>query len=169
MRSRAIANSPSGRSAYTAHLRHRRHADDPREDETKSSPRERAVKVVCLPYFVNARRIICGSRDALAYEANRGDARMTWWPWMIAGAILLGAELSFVSAQLYLVFVGSAAILVGLIALAVPLPEWLQWALFAVLALVSMVTFRSRIYRRFHTEAPPVKTGPAGGVITLVV
>ena len=92
---------------------------------------------------------------------------MTWWAWIIAGAILLGAELSFVSAQFYLVFVGIAAILVGLAALLVPLPEWLQWTLFAVLALVSMVTFRSRIYRRFHTEAPPVKTGPAGGVITL--
>jgi membrane protein implicated in regulation of membrane protease activity len=92
---------------------------------------------------------------------------MTWWAWIIAGAILLGAELSFVNAQFYLVFIGSAAILVGLSALAVPLPEWLQWGLFAVLALVSMFTFRSRIYRRFHTEAPPVKTGPAGGVITL--
>jgi len=39
---------------------------------------------------------------------------MTWWGWVIAGAILLGAELSFVSAQFYLVFIGSAAILVGL-------------------------------------------------------
>jgi membrane protein implicated in regulation of membrane protease activity len=92
---------------------------------------------------------------------------MTWWAWMIAGAILLGAELAFVNAQFYLVFIGSAAILVGLAALAVPLPEWLQWALFAVLALVSMFTFRSRIYRRFHTELPPVNTGPAGGVLTL--
>ena len=92
---------------------------------------------------------------------------MTWWGWIIAGAILLGAELAFVSAQFYLMFIGIAAILVGLAALVLPLPEWLEWALFAVLALVSMVTFRSRIYRRFHTEAPPVKTGPAGGVITL--
>ena len=92
---------------------------------------------------------------------------MTWWGWMIAGVILLGAELAFVNAQFYLVFIGSAAILVGLVALVVPLPEWLQWALFAVLALVSMFTFRSRIYRRFHAELPPVNTGPAGGVITL--
>lgn len=92
---------------------------------------------------------------------------MTWWAWIIAGVILLGAELAFVSAQFYLVFVGSAAILVGLISLLLPLPEWLQWGLFAVLALLSMVTFRSRIYRRFHAEMPPVSTGPAGGVITL--
>ncbi|HYB66259.1 MAG TPA: NfeD family protein [Steroidobacteraceae bacterium] len=94
---------------------------------------------------------------------------MTWWGWMIAGAILLGAELSFVNAQFYLVFVGSAAILVGLATLALPLAEWLQWALFALLAVVSMVTFRSRIYRRFHGATPAAATGPKGGLITLPV
>ena len=92
---------------------------------------------------------------------------MTWWGWVIAGAILLGAELAFVSAQFYLVFVGSAAILVGLATFALPLPHWVQWALFAVLAVLSMVTFRSRVYRRFHGAMPEVATGPAGGVITL--
>ena len=46
---------------------------------------------------------------------------MSWWGWIIAGAILLGAELTFVNAQFYLVFVGSAAILVGLATLAAPL------------------------------------------------
>jgi len=94
---------------------------------------------------------------------------MTWWGWMIAGAVLLGAELSFVNAQFYLVFVGSAAIAVGLATLALPLAEWLQWALFALLAIVSMVTFRSRIYRRFHGATPAVDTGPKGGLITLPV
>jgi len=94
---------------------------------------------------------------------------MSWWGWMIAGAILLGAELAFVSAEFYLVFIGSAAILVGLATLAVPLAPWVQWALFAILAIVSMVTFRSRIYHRFHAVLPDVDIGPAGGVITLKV
>ena len=94
---------------------------------------------------------------------------MSWWGWVIAGAILLGAELSFVSAQFYLVFVGSAAILVGLATLLIPMPPWVQWALFAVLAIVSMLTFRSRVYRRFHSAMPVVANGPAGGVITLKV
>jgi membrane protein implicated in regulation of membrane protease activity len=92
---------------------------------------------------------------------------MTWWGWVIAGAILLGAELTFVSAQFYLVFIGSAAILVGLATLVLPLAEWLEWAVFAVLAVVSMVAFRDRIYRCFHSSAPPVTTGPQGGVLTL--
>lgn len=92
---------------------------------------------------------------------------MTWWGWVIAGAILLGAELSFVNAHFYLVFVGSAAILVGLASLVLPLAEWLQWGLFAALAVVSMVAFRSRIYQRFRGATPAVQTGPQGGVITL--
>jgi membrane protein implicated in regulation of membrane protease activity len=95
---------------------------------------------------------------------------MTWWGWVIAGAVLLGAELTFVSAQFYLVFIGSAAILVGLLTVVASPAPWLQWALFAVLALVSMVTFRSRVYQRFHSSFPRVDAGPrTGGLITLQV
>jgi membrane protein implicated in regulation of membrane protease activity len=53
---------------------------------------------------------------------------MSWWGWVIGGAVLLGAELAFVDAQFYLVFVGSAALVVGLIAGMAPLrstPTWL--------------------------------------------
>jgi membrane protein implicated in regulation of membrane protease activity len=93
---------------------------------------------------------------------------MSWWSWMIGGAILLGAELGFVNAQLYLVFVGSAALLVGLASVAIPsLASWAQWALFAILAIVSMVSFRSRLYRRVRGHLPAVRTGPAGGVLTM--
>ena len=95
---------------------------------------------------------------------------MTWWGWIIAGAVLLGAELTFVSAQFYLVFIGSAAVLVGLITLVAGLADWLQWALFAVVAIVSMVAFRSRVYQRFGRALPHVDTGPpTGGLITLQV
>jgi membrane protein implicated in regulation of membrane protease activity len=94
---------------------------------------------------------------------------MTWWGWIIGGAVLLGAELAFVNAQFYLVFIGSAAILVGLASAAVTLAEWMQWALFAILAVVSMLTFRSRVYLRFRHALPAVGTGPAGGQITLKV
>jgi inner membrane protein len=93
---------------------------------------------------------------------------MTWWGWTIAGAVLLGAELALVDVQFYLVFVGIAAITVGLVTAAAPLlPSWAQWALFAVLAVVSMVAFRSRIYQKLRGHAPAVHTGPAGGEIIL--
>ncbi len=93
---------------------------------------------------------------------------MSWWGWMIGGAILLGAELGFVNAQFYLVFIGSAALLVGLVSVAVPsLPSWAQWGLFAILAIASMVSFRSRLYLRLRGHLPGMRIGPAGGVLTL--
>lgn len=93
---------------------------------------------------------------------------MSWWGWMVGGAILLGAELGFVNAQFYLVFIGSAALLVGLVSVAIPwLASWAQWALFAILAIASMVSFRSRLYLRLRGHVPSVRTGPAGGVLTL--
>jgi membrane protein implicated in regulation of membrane protease activity len=93
---------------------------------------------------------------------------MSWWSWMIGGAILLGAELGFVNAQFYLVFVGAAALVVGLASAAIPaMAADAQWALFAVLAVLSMVTFRSRLYQRLRGHAPAVPWGPAGGVLTL--
>ena len=92
---------------------------------------------------------------------------MTWWGWIIGGAILFGAELAFVDAQFYLVFVGSAAIIVGLLTLSAGLAPWLQWAVFAVLAIVSMLTFRDRVYHKIRGKLPHVRTGPTGGLITL--
>jgi membrane protein implicated in regulation of membrane protease activity len=47
------------------------------------------------------------------------------------------------------------------------LQAWTQWATFGVLAIASMVAFRSRIYRRLHGHVAPVRTGPAGDLITL--
>jgi membrane protein implicated in regulation of membrane protease activity len=94
---------------------------------------------------------------------------LSWWGWIIGGAILFAAELGFVNAQFYLVFIGSAAILTGLLTIAAGLAPWLQWGLFAILAVASMVAFRSRLYRKFHGALPEVKSGPAGGLITLGV
>jgi hypothetical protein len=93
---------------------------------------------------------------------------MQWWAWIAVGAILLGSELAFVDAQFYLVFVGSAALVVGFLGLAgADLPVWLQWLLFTALAVVSMVGFRRRIYERMRRTLPIMRSGPAGEVVTL--
>ncbi len=94
---------------------------------------------------------------------------MSWWAWMIGGVILLGAELAFVDAQFYLVFVGTAAIVVGILVTFFALEQWAQWALFAGLTIGSMVFFRGRIYRRLRGHLPVVRTGPSGDVLTLPV
>jgi membrane protein implicated in regulation of membrane protease activity len=80
---------------------------------------------------------------------------MTWWTWMILGAILLGAELLAIDAQFYLVFIGISAALVGLAGLlGIAMPEWAQWVTFGGLALVFMFTFRRALYEKVHGESP---------------
>ena len=76
---------------------------------------------------------------------------MTWWAWMILGAVLLGAELFAVDAQFYLVFLGVSAAIVGLATLfGVTLPEWGQWLSFAIVSLIFFVTFRVALYTKLR-------------------
>jgi len=93
---------------------------------------------------------------------------MEWWAWIAVGAILLVSELAFVDAQFYLVFVGASALVVGFLDLAGLLPAvWMQWLLFAVLAVFSMVAFRRRIYERMRRKLPTMKQGPTGETVVL--
>ncbi len=93
---------------------------------------------------------------------------MQWWAWIAVGAILLGAELAFVDAQFYLVFVGLAAVVVGLLLMTgLALDLWLQWLIFGLLAAASMVFFRRQIYNRLRRELPVMKDGLVGVVINM--
>jgi inner membrane protein len=91
---------------------------------------------------------------------------MQWWSWIAVGVILLGSELAFVDAQFYLVFLGAAALVVGLLNLSGALPAvWLQWALFGGLAAASVLGFRRRLYDRLRHRLPVMNSGPAGQTV----
>ena len=93
---------------------------------------------------------------------------MTWWGWMIIGAVLLGAELFAVEAQFYLVFLGISAALVDLAGLlGVTLPEWAQWLVFAALSLTFFFTFRRMLYEKVHGGGIGYKAPMAEGGITI--
>jgi membrane protein implicated in regulation of membrane protease activity len=93
---------------------------------------------------------------------------MTWWAWMILGAVLFGAELVAIDAQFYLVFIGLSAAVVGLLGLAgVTMPEWAQWLVFASLSLVSMFTFRRSLYDRIRGGAPGFRDGVDGDFLVI--
>ena len=80
---------------------------------------------------------------------------MVWWGWVVIGVLLLGAELFIIEADFFLVFLGAAAIVTGLLGLAVPgIPEWAQWLIFSGLALVSMLLFRKRVYHLLRRNVP---------------
>ena len=88
---------------------------------------------------------------------------MTWWAWMILGAVIFGAELFAIDAQFFLVFIGLSAALVGVLELiGVSMPEWAQWLTFAAIALISMFTFRKIVYKKIYGNVPGFREGVAG-------
>ena len=91
-----------------------------------------------------------------------------WWGWMIFGAVMLGSELLIVDAAFYLVFIGSAAVITGLVGLAgLELALWAQWLLFAALSIITMVFFRKRMYQTLRGTTTDYDSGPAGEVLRL--
>jgi membrane protein implicated in regulation of membrane protease activity len=88
---------------------------------------------------------------------------MTWWAWLILGAVLFGAEMIAIDAQFFLVFLGLSAALVGLAGmLGLVMPEWAQWLVFAALSLVSMFTFRRSFYEKIRGDVAGFREGVAG-------
>jgi inner membrane protein len=72
---------------------------------------------------------------------------MPWWSWLILAVIALAVEMFVLDAQFYLVFFGISAAAMGILALlGVGMPEWTQWLIFSILAVVTMVSFRQRLY-----------------------
>jgi inner membrane protein len=93
---------------------------------------------------------------------------MPWWGWMIIGAVLFGSELLIVDAGFYLVFIGIAAALTGLVELAgLGLEPWVQWVLFSAIALTSMVLFRDKLYAKLRGSGVGYEVGPAGEIVTV--
>jgi membrane protein implicated in regulation of membrane protease activity len=93
---------------------------------------------------------------------------MPWWGWIIFGALLLGSELLIVDAGFYLVFIGIAAAITGLIELSgAGLEPWIQWILFSVISLALMVLFRKKLYAKLRGSGVGYETGPVGEIVTL--
>ena len=78
----------------------------------------------------------------------------TWWFWVLLGLALLFLEL-VTPTGFYLLFFGVGAVLVGLLA-AVGLegPAWLQWLLFSMLSIGSLLLLRGRLQERMRRVAP---------------
>jgi membrane protein implicated in regulation of membrane protease activity len=93
---------------------------------------------------------------------------MQWWAWIAIGAILLVLELTLIAADFYLVFVGVAALVIGILVLTgIAMAAWLQWLAFAALAAFFMVTFRRWVYEKLRRKLPVMNSGPAGHTLLL--
>lgn len=72
---------------------------------------------------------------------------MTWWYWLFMGLALAGIEM-ISPGGFYLLFFGIAALIVGALAgLGIVQTMWLEWLLFSILAIVSLLLFRGPLLR----------------------
>jgi inner membrane protein len=83
---------------------------------------------------------------------------MSWWGWLVVGIGLLATEMFLIDAQFYLLFLGVAAALVGLLGLlGLSMPEWGQWVVFAALSLGSLLAFRRPLYQMVRDRSGHVE------------
>lgn len=91
---------------------------------------------------------------------------MPWWAWLTVGILLMVFELAAVDAAFFLVFLGAAAVLVGIAVLGDPgFPVWGQWVLYGVLAVASMVFFRRKLYDRLRGSAKGFDNSTVGEIV----
>jgi membrane protein implicated in regulation of membrane protease activity len=77
---------------------------------------------------------------------------MEWWMWIVGGLALLAIEVA-IPGGVILLFFGAAALVVGgLSAAGLGGPQWFQWALFAVLSIVSLLVLRGPILHRLARD-----------------
>ena len=102
---------------------------------------------------------------------------MEWWIWLALGLVLVALEMA-ASGGFYVIFFGIAAIAIGMLHLAdMAGPVWLQFLLFSVLSVGSLLLFRSPLMRWMKLDVPgrdvdsligetatPLEDIPAGAV-----
>jgi inner membrane protein len=70
---------------------------------------------------------------------------MSWWVWILVGLGLLGFEM-LTPGGFFVLFFGLGALVVGALAgLGLTEPVWLQWLLFSLLSVGSLLIFRRRL------------------------
>ena len=77
---------------------------------------------------------------------------MPWWAWILSGLGLLGLELLLGS--FYLLFLGLAAIIVGLMAMfGASGPLWLEWLLFIGFSTALVLLLRKPLLGKFNIQS----------------
>ena len=75
---------------------------------------------------------------------------MTWWYWLVLGLVLVALEMAS-SGGFYIIFFGVSAIVVSLLtATGLAAANWMQWLLFPVLSIASLLLFRNPLMRTLN-------------------
>jgi inner membrane protein len=93
---------------------------------------------------------------------------MAWWVWTLVGLVLLAVEI-VTPGGFFVIFFGLAALVVGaLVGIGVAGPDWMQWLLFSVLAVGSLLLFRRRLVDRFRSDGGTQPTEVVGEIAVLL-
>jgi membrane protein implicated in regulation of membrane protease activity len=77
---------------------------------------------------------------------------MAWWHWLVIGLVLVGLEMA-ASGGFYVIFFGVAALAIGGLHLfGIAGPAWVQFLLFSVLSVASLLLFRKPILRWLEVD-----------------
>ncbi len=80
----------------------------------------------------------------------------------------MGLEMLAVDAAFYLIFIGAAALLIGLLEpIGISMGPAAQWIAFAALTLVLMVLFRERLYKKLRGGAVGFEDSTIGSLVDI--
>lgn len=93
---------------------------------------------------------------------------MKWSLWIIAGVVMLAAEI-LLPFDLHVAFIGVAAIITGLLVFFDLIPElWMQWLVFPVIGLALLLTLRRRLLAHVHGSTPDRREEMVGESVTML-
>jgi membrane protein implicated in regulation of membrane protease activity len=89
---------------------------------------------------------------------------MEWWLWLLVGLALLGVEI-LTPGGFFILFFGVAALVIGgLVGAGAVVAAWVQWLLFSVLSVASLLLFRERLLATFGSgDAAGPRAAPVVG------
>lgn len=94
---------------------------------------------------------------------------MTWWLWVLLGFVLLAVEVA-TPGGFVAFFFGLSALLVGaLVAVEVGGPIWLQWLLFAGIAVAALALLRGPLQARFNLSGSARPVDSLVGELAIVI
>lgn len=93
---------------------------------------------------------------------------MIWWHWLVLGLLLVAAEAA--AGGFYLIFFGGAALLLGVLVLFdIAGPAWMQWLLFSIFSVVSLLVFRERFRSVMRIGTPAADVDSLVGELAVPV
>ena len=90
-----------------------------------------------------------------------------WWHWLVLGLVLVVAEMA-AAGGFYIIFFGLGALTVGVMAaFGLAGPTWMQFLLFALISVASLMLFRNALLQKFQPDPQAPKIDSLVGEVAI--